>query len=122
MLKKEVFIVIRKSGEYTVQYRPCGGSQNDFELRHRFSKEEMFGKTRLCAEIVFQPGDVIPLHRHGPDAEIYYMLEGELVSISEDGTEEPFTEGDYMATGGGAGHSVRNDSGKMARMLAIVIE
>ncbi len=113
--------MIRKSGEYTVENRPCGGSKEIFEVRHRFSKDETFGKTRICAEIIFEPGYCIPFHPHGPDAEIYMVLEGELVSINEDGSEEPFVQGDYMVTGGGAKHSVRNDSGKRVRMMAIVI-
>jgi len=113
--------MIRKSGEYTVENRPCGGSSDIFEVRHRFTCEEMFGKTRLFSEIVFEPGFVLPMHAHQKDVEIFYVMEGELVSIDGDGGEAPFVTGDYMITGGGGRHGLRNDSGKRARILAVII-
>lgn len=112
--------MIRRKDEYTVEHRPCGGSKGDFEVRVFYSKDEMHGKARLFAEIVFQPGDLIPLHEHNDEVEIFRVLEGELVSIDENGGETPFREGDYMATGDGNKHSLRNDSGKTARIMAII--
>ena len=113
--------MIRKSGEYTVENRACGGSSDIFEVRRRFRPEEMFQKTRLFSEIVFEPGFLIPMHTHQNDVEIFYVLEGELVSIDADGGEKPFVKGDYMVTGGGESHSLRNDSGKLAKILAIIM-
>jgi len=113
--------MIRKSGEYTVENRTCGGGTDIFELRHRFTAEEMFQKTRLFSEILFEPGFLIPMHAHENEVEIYYVLEGELVSLDENGGKTPFVQGDYMVTGGGRRHSVRNDSDKPAKILAIII-
>lgn len=113
--------MIRENDAYTVENRPCGGSTDIFELRHRFTAEDTFGKTRLCSEIIFEPGYLIPLHAHEKDVEIFYVLDGELVNIDESGVETPFLKGDYMVTGGGQKHSVRNDSGKRAKVLAIII-
>lgn len=113
--------MIRKSDEYTVEYRPCGGSEENFEVRTFYKKDEMHGNARLFAEIVFKPGDLIPLHEHANETEVFRVLEGELVSIDENGGETPFCEGDYMLTGGGNKHSLRNDSGKTARIMAIIM-
>ena len=114
--------MIRKSSDYQVEHRPCGGSQCNFEVRHRFTKEEMFGKARLLAEICFEPGQEIPLHVHQNDFEVFYVLEGSLVSIDKDGNESPFELGDYMLTGYGDSHNIRNDSGKPAKIMAIVVD
>lgn len=114
--------MIKKNNEYTAEQRACGGSTDIFEVRHRFTKNEVFGKTRLVAEIMFEPGNLIPLHAHKDDVEIFLVLEGNLVSISEDGAETPFNSGDYMVTGGGGTHSIRNNSDKPAKLLAIIIE
>lgn len=113
--------MIRKAADFRLEKRIIGGGVGELELRHKLTQEEAFGKCRLCAELYIEPGQSIGEHPHEIEAEIYYMLSGELVSISEDKTEEPFRAGDIMITGGGAKHSVRNDSKETAVMLAIVI-
>lgn len=113
--------MIRRADEYSVEQRPCGGSANDFEVRQFYSKDELFGLARLFCEIVFKPHDLIPLHAHENEAEIFHVLEGELVAIDENGVETPFKQGDYMVTGGGEKHSLRNDTEKTARIMAVII-
>lgn len=114
--------MIRKHDEFTVERRPCGGSEVDFEVRHFFNKDDTLGKMRLFSEIVFQPGDAIPIHAHVDNMEVFRILEGELVAVEDDGSEIPLKIGDYMVTGGGAKHSLRNDSGKTAKIMAIIVE
>ena len=113
--------MIVKSGEYREERRVIADGVGEIILLHKFEREQMFGKSRLFAEIIIKPGHSIGMHPHDPDAEIYYMLSGALVSISADGSEEPFLPGDSMLTGGGDKHSVRNDTDKDAKMLAIVM-
>ena len=113
--------MIVKSGQFREEKRVIAEGKGEIILRHKFEREQLFGKSRLIAEIVIRPGYSIGMHPHDPDAEIYYMLSGELVSVSADGTEEPFLPGDTMLTGGGDKHSVRNDTDKDATMLAIVM-
>lgn len=114
--------MIRKSSDYRAEHRPCGGSADDFEVRHRFTKEEAFGKARLFAEICFGPGQEIPMHAHNNEFEMFFVIEGSLVGIDRDGNETPFEQGDYMLTGYGDSHSVRNDSGKPAKIMAIIFD
>ena len=113
--------MIVKAGDYREERRVIAGGEGEILLKHKFEREQMFGKSRLAAELVIAPGQSIGMHVHDPDAEIYYMLSGELVSVNADGSEEPFLAGDAMLTGGGGMHGVRNDSDKDAVMLAIVM-
>ena len=113
--------MISKSGQFREERRAIAGGDGEIILKHKFERGQMFGKSRLFAEIVIRPGCSIGMHPHDADAEIYYMLEGALVSVGPDGGEEPFLPGDAMLTGGGEKHSVRNDTGADAKMLAIVM-
>ena len=113
--------MIRKANDFRQEKRAIGGGVGELVLNHKLSQQESFEKCRVCAEIIIEPGQSIGMHVHDIEAEIYYMLAGELVSINEDGTEELFNVGDIMITGGGAKHSVRNDTNETAKLLAIVI-
>lgn len=113
--------MIRRKQEYTVEHRPCGGSTRDFELHRRFTKEEVFGRAVFWGEIIIEPNAEIPLHRHLDNVDVFYVLEGKLMSVNEDGSEEPFERGDAMVTGGGSSHAVRNDSCETAVILATTL-
>lgn len=113
--------MIRKHNDYRLEKRAVGGGVGELEFHHKFTKEELYSKCRVCSEITLQPGESIGRHKHEVEAEIYYMLSGQLISIDGDGNEEPFETGDMMVTGGGDSHAVRNDSDAPATLLAIVI-
>ena len=112
--------MIRKENDTRVEKRAIGGGNGEIILKHRLEKDEMFGKCRLCAELTIEPGCSIGQHAHEGETEIFYVLEGELVSIGEDGSETVFRKGDVMSTGGGASHALRNDTDKDAVMLAVI--
>ena len=86
-----------------------------------FTKEETFGKCRLMSVCTFEPGTSIGLHAHGPDAELYFMLEGEMTVI-DDGVKKTIHPGDAVFTGQGKSHTALNESDKPAKLLAVVIE
>lgn len=83
-------------------------------------KDDTLGKTNICGILTIEPGCSIGLHAHGPDGEIYYILEGEL-SCTDNGVTDVLYCGDAMFTGDGKTHSVVNNTDKTARMLAVVI-
>jgi len=112
--------MIRKANDTRTEKRPIGGGNGDITIKHRLEKDEMFGQCRLCAEITIEPGCSIGQHAHDGETEVFYVLEGELISIGEDGAETLFQKGDVMSTGGGGSHALRNDSGKNAVMLALI--
>ena len=96
------------------------GGKGDLCKEDIFLATESFGKFRLCAAITIPDGCSIGEHSHGPDAEIYYVLSGNL-QITDDGITRNLSPGDAVFTGDGASHSVANVSGKDATMLAIVM-
>ena len=112
--------MISKKGQYREEKRVIAGGSGEIVLHHRFEREQMHGRSRLCAELLIAPGHSIGEHPHADDMEIFYMLEGELVSVNPDGSEEKFLPGDVMMTGGGERHSLRNDADVPARMLAVI--
>jgi quercetin dioxygenase-like cupin family protein len=113
--------MISKSGQHREELRVIADGKGETIIRHKFEREQMFGRSRLAAELIIRPGHSVGMHPHADDVEIYYMLSGALVSMNSDGSEEPFLPGDAMLTGGGEVHGVRNDTDKDAKMLAIVM-
>ncbi len=85
-----------------------------------FEPDETFEKCRMCSVVTFEPGMSIGEHPHGPDAEMYFILEGEL-TVVDNGVTKILKEGEAAITGGGNSHSVANRSDKTAKMLAVVI-
>lgn len=112
--------MIKRSGDYREELREYPGLDYKIPIRHRFEAGEMFGKSRLCAEILLEPGQGFPKHAHVDEVEFYYMVEGELMSLGEDGSKEAFRKGDIMVTGGGASHQVVNEGDCTAVMLAVI--
>lgn len=82
---------------------------------------EMLDKAYMFNIIHLPSGSQIKEHPHYPDAEIYYILEGEVVVTDNDKTEV-LHAGDVVFTGNGDRHSVRNESGKDAKFLACILK
>ena len=97
------------------------GGNKTVEFTHVFAAQETFNKARLCAVLEFPPGASIGPHSHSPDAEMYFVLEGEL-TVVENGVSKVLMPGDAVFTGGGDTHSVANNRKGHARMLAVVFE
>jgi mannose-6-phosphate isomerase-like protein (cupin superfamily) len=96
------------------------GGHGPIETDVVYKKEELLGKATLFNRLTIKPGSSIGGHDHVTDAEIYYVISGEIV-VDDNGKEVTMTEGDAMFTGGGEHHSVENRSDKDAVILAIVI-
>lgn len=96
------------------------GGQGVVETAIVYKADEMLGKATLFNRLTIKPGSSIGGHTHETDAEIYYVLSGEVVA-NDDGAEVVMTEGDAMFTGGGGYHALVNRSGADAVILAIVI-
>lgn len=113
--------MIRKKEDMRLQLREniCNGD-GSIECLHLLEKEEMCGKARLCALMTLKPGDSIGLHPHGPDAEIYYILSGEMIG-TDNGKEVVLHAGDAMFTANNETHSVKNVASEPAVLLAVVM-
>lgn len=97
------------------------GGDQAVRFTHVFTAQETFNKASLCALVEFPPGASIGPHPHGPDAEMYFVLEGEL-TVTENGISKVLTPGDAAFTGGGDTHAVANHGEHHAKMLAIIFE
>lgn len=81
--------------------------------------EQLPGKCSLCSKFFIDPGDSLGEHTHDADAELYYVLEGEL-TVVENGREFVLRPGDAAFATGGVSHYVENRSAKKAVMLAVI--
>ncbi|MGI6691552.1 MAG: cupin domain-containing protein [Christensenellales bacterium] len=97
------------------------GGNKAVKFTHVFTAKETFNKARLCAVLEFPPGASIGPHSHAPDAEMYFVLEGEL-TVVENGISKVLMPGEAAFTGGGDTHSVANNGKGNAKMLAVVFE
>jgi quercetin dioxygenase-like cupin family protein len=114
-------MVIRKADQRLQVRDNVRGGNGTLENRHIVEPDAMFGSATLFSEFFFDPGDSIGSHPHDNDAEVYYMLEGELVLI-EDGVETVLKEGDASYAHSGVSHAIENRSDKPAKMLAVILK
>lgn len=113
--------MIRRKEQMSTQDRPnLRGGDGVIKAYNLLEPADLAGKANLCAIMTVEPGCSIGEHAHGPDAEIYYMLEGELEAW-DNGEKTVLHPGDAMFTHGGKTHSVRNTTSQPAKMIAIVI-
>lgn len=113
-------MVIRKEAQRVQVRDNLRGGSGRLENRHIIEPEGMFGSATLFSEFFFDPGDSIGAHVHDSDAEVYYMLEGELTLI-EDGKETVLRPGDASYAHSGTSHAIENRTDRPARMLAVIL-
>ena len=75
----------------------------------------------LFMEVEYPPGTGAGYHHHEGNSEIYYILEGEAV-YCDDGNETVLHAGDSAVCYDGHSHSIRNDSLKTMRFLAVMFD
>lgn len=95
------------------------GGVGELYQEHILEKAETGGRTDLFCVFTIDAGKTIGLHTHDTNAEVYYMLEGELF-VEQNGTGHTIKAGDVVFTADGESHSVENRSGKPAKMMAII--
>jgi mannose-6-phosphate isomerase-like protein (cupin superfamily) len=113
-------MIVHKENMRTQDWVKIHGGTGIIDAQHVFEADDMAGKCTLCAKCVFHPGDSIGQHVHETNAEIYYVLEGELV-VTEGEKEYVLRPGDGAFTTGGASHRVENRTQQTASMLAVII-
>jgi quercetin dioxygenase-like cupin family protein len=90
------------------------------EILHIFKKEELKGKARLFARLRLKKGCSIGYHNHEDEEEVFYVICGK-GTVTENGKEQAVEAGDAILTGGGSGHSVRNDSDEPLDLVAVIL-
>ncbi|MBU5431137.1 cupin domain-containing protein [Intestinimonas sp. MSJ-38] len=113
--------MIRRKEQMRTSEKPnLRGGEGVIHAYDLLEAPEMREKLKLCSILTIEPGCSIGEHPHGPDAEFYYLLEGEL-EVTDNGEKTTFHPGDAMFTACGETHSARNNTQKDAKLLAIVI-
>lgn len=96
------------------------GGDGTIKMYHLFEENELLGKAKMCTRLVVEPGCGIGSHPHDPEAEIYYVIRGEL-TMDDNGETRHMYEGDIMITGNGAVHGLKNESDSTAEVFAIIL-
>ena len=113
--------MIKRANEQKIEKKEhLRDGKGSVTLTHLCAPEESFGKCKMCAVITIEPGCSIGPHAHGPDAELYYVLEGE-ITVAEKGVEAVLRPGDAMMVGGGEIHFAENRGTATARLVAVVM-
>ncbi|MGM9649579.1 MAG: cupin domain-containing protein [Butyricicoccaceae bacterium] len=114
--------MIRRANEQRVEKKEhLRGGEGYVTLQHLLEPGESCGKCKMIARITIEPGNTIGDHAHNPDAELCYLLEGEL-TITDGGEEHVMYPGDAWICGEGNRHCTMNKSEAPAVFLGIVIE
>ena len=96
------------------------GGKGDITREDLFSAKEMSGKFNVCTMLTLPSGVSIGEHKHGLDAEIYFVVSGSL-RVTENGNVTEVSAGDTVFTTGGNSHRVENVSNADACLLVIIV-
>ncbi len=113
--------MVKKSADMTEEIRErMREGSGRVEILHIFKKEELKGKARLFARLRLGKGCSIGYHKHENEEEVFYVMQGR-GTVTEDGKQYTVEAGDAILTGGGSGHSVRNDSDQPLDLVAVIL-
>jgi quercetin dioxygenase-like cupin family protein len=113
--------MVKRKDEMVIEVRNrMRGGTGDVEICHIFKQEELNGKARLVAKIKLEPGCSIDPHEHIDEEEIFYILKG-TATVNDNGKPARLNPGDALLTGGGAMHSISNNSNDTLELIAVII-
>ena len=114
--------MIRHDEAYEVDIREnMRGGQGTVKIEHLWKKDELKGKTRLCARLTLEPGCGIGFHEHVGEEEVFYVISGQ--GRVQDGDEAVAVgAGDTILTGDGSGHAVEASGDEPLVMLAVIVQ
>ena len=114
--------MIRRAGTYEVSVREeMRGGNGSVKIEHYWTKDELKGKTRLCARLILEPGTSIGFHDHVDEEEVFIVLRGQ-GKVDEGGEEAVVNPGDTILTGDGAGHAVESVGDEPLEMVAVIVQ
>ncbi|MGI5888673.1 MAG: cupin domain-containing protein [Oscillospiraceae bacterium] len=96
------------------------GGEGSIGMTTILTLEELGPAGRVYCVTEIPSGSSIGEHEHNGDAEVLYVLDGELDCI-DNGKKDVLHPGDVMYTPSGSSHCVINNSGKTAHVIALVI-
>lgn len=113
--------MVRRKEECPVSEREnMRGGDGTVRITDYVSKDELYGKGRLFAQIVLAPGCGIGEHIHEGEEEIFVVTEGEVL-YNDNGTEKVCKVGDVLICNDGEKHSIRNAGSVPAAVTALIM-
>ena len=114
--------MIRRNGEYAITLKEkMRGGNGTVRIEHFWQKEELKGKTRLCAKLTLPPGTSIGFHNHADEEEVFVVLNG-TAKITDNDAEEVLQPGDTILTADGGGHDIESIGDVPLEMLAMIVQ
>ncbi len=112
--------MIRKASEMKkVEVSEMRGGAGVVKAVHHLSSDEV-PHGRLFSTFTIEKGCSIGYHDHNEETEYYLITSGNGIVTEADGDKEVST-GDIVITGGGAGHSIRNEADEPLTFVAVIL-
>ena len=96
------------------------GGQGTIAFRRVFDRADFAGPLHFVDYAVLPPGASIGRHTHGPDEELYLVLEG-TGTMHLDGEEFRVGPGSVILNRAGGTHGLRNDSDAPIRLFVVEV-
>lgn len=113
-------IKLKKDME-TLRVENIGNVEGVILKEQTLTPAEMLNKALMFNKITIPVGSKIKEHPHCDDAEIYYILEGD-VKVTDNDTTIVLAAGDAMFTANGDTHSIENIGTTDATFLAVILK
>lgn len=114
--------MIRKGSEKTVEVREnlfCG--EGNVTVQNILNgPDEMYGKGRVFAHTILQPGCSIGFHMHEDESEVYYIYKG-TAEFDDNGEITIVNAGDVTYTAAGEGHGIKNIGKEPLELIALIL-
>ena len=113
--------MIRRKEDQTITFRCIREGNGEVESRNILNDvDEMYGKGRMFAEMILQPGVSIGEHAHSGDNEIFYVISGK-GTYNDNGTMVEIGPGDVAICNDGDTHSVANNGDEPLVMIGLIL-
>ena len=113
--------MIRRKEEYPLEIREhMRDGDGQVLISKIFSKEELFGKSRMFSTLTLEKDCGIGCHKHEDEQEYFYVLKGDPLYY-DDGEEIQLHEGDSTICEDGHSHAICNRSDETAIVLACIL-
>jgi mannose-6-phosphate isomerase-like protein (cupin superfamily) len=111
--------MIRHPNEMINQERQIRGGNGLCKIHH-FVQPGEIDHCRMFATVALEQGISVGEHMHEGDAEYFWILSGQGIVTEVDG-EKIVNPGDFVATGDGESHAIRNENSEPLVFVALII-
>lgn len=114
--------MIRVKDEMEIQrsFLVAGGN-GTIEKQIIMSSSELEHGVKMFARVTLPPKSSIGEHQHVDDAEVYYIISGEVI-VTDNQNSRVLHNGDVVYTNKGGKHSITNNTDQTAEFIAIILE